>query len=314
MNFQKYKDILRDFGRKRAIEFEIFKEDYSERNPPPVNKKVYPSIKFWLALFCGISAVGASGLRVYDRFFQVAQTSGAGLTISILEAMFGVGAINIAIVAMSFAVAYMKRKMSDRSLMAGLITAVGISLIAGLGQSFAGLGMAQLMGGFDWVLAIALSALTALEYLSGDLMGVEWVLFETEKKSSRELYEKENRVWLTHARANIGAWKSQLVAWASEQGVDMDDVSEQNELDERIPQNRAKSSKNTVIHRQLFDEIYNTTNELPGVIQTAELLADKLIQAGELPPEGKERFVKDKKGSISTSRKRWMLEKGLTKY
>ena len=226
MNFQKYKGILEDFGKKREIEFEVFLKDYSERNPPPINKNVYPSIKFWLALFCGISAVGASGLRVYDRFFQVAQTSGAGLTISTLEAMFGVGAINIAIVAMSFAVAYIKRRMSDKSLMAGLITAVGISLIAGLGQSFAGLGMAQVM----WVLAIALSALTALEYLSGDLMGVEWVLFETEKKSSKELYEKEKKIWLTHARANIGAWKSQLVAWASEQGVNMDDVSEQNEL------------------------------------------------------------------------------------
>ena len=310
-DFTNYKKALKDFSNKRNMEFDEFLDDYKKRNYPPLLHRIFPSIKFWLALFSGVCAVMASGLRVYDRFFQVAQQSGAQLWLSVGEAFFGVGAVNIALVAMSFAVAYTKKKMSNTSLTIGLITTVGISLVAGLGQSFSGLKMVGVMGFFDWILAISLAALTALEYLSGDLMGCEYVSYEQEKKEVEKKYSEEYKHWLSAARANFPSWKAQFVNWCNEQGIKTDDVSKQDEQLVLEKQTRSRSSHNANIIRRLLNKLYSETNELPGVIQIASLLANELVESGRISQEDVQKFVEKKKGYVSQVRRDWINEKGL---
>ena len=231
--FDEHKRRLDSYTNHRELEFDVFLEDYKKRNPPPLKTIIDPkfpklSLKFWLALISGICAVGASGLRVYDIVYRVAYASSKNSVLAGWESVLALGAVNIGLVALAFTFAYVKRKVSDNSLFAGLIVAATISLIAGFGQSLAGLQGSQNVNIanqiVDWILAISLAMITALEWVSGDMAGVEMVLYETRKAEAmrehdKETYQETNKYqaeykeWLKVARAQFPNWKMQFSNW-----------------------------------------------------------------------------------------------------
>jgi hypothetical protein len=198
--------------------------------------------------------------------------------------------------------------MSKTSMWAGLITSVGISFVAGLGQSFAGLNMAQLTAGFDWVLAIFLSALTALEYFAGDLMGAEWVLLEKTRDDTTKAY----MFWLANARKGLGIWKAQFASWAKAEGITINDGEGQSILNIKDDKPKVRTSNNADAIRQLLNELYNKNpSEIPTVAQTTALLAERLVGMGKLSQENVPNFIERKKSYVSSVRKGWIKEKNL---
>lgn len=343
-NFKEYKNSLKDFGNERDVEFDSFLEDFAKRNPPPEKKETWPSLKFWLSLFTGVSAVMASGLRTYDRFYQVASVSGAEGWLSRTEAFFGVGAVNLSLVVMAFAVAYHKRKISSNSLLVGLITSIGISFIAGLGQSFYGLKMTEVTSGFDWLLAIALASLTALEYLSGDLLGVEFVNFEEMRETNKLENEQNEKKWMQIARQQFPNWKLQFTNWYNKQNglppvkrnkaetnkqtnKPENEDSEKTQTNQKENTNKPENNKqykqtntnsekqtknnNKQFIKQVCSDLFAKTGNIPTVTEIGNVLANMMIEANTLDPANKTVFIAKKKGYISPVRKEWLIENNL---
>lgn len=320
-NYDQYKNKLKSFVEKDKIEFEQFLDDYKSKLPEPIKNITWPNIKFWLALVGGLSAVAVSGFRIYDRFFSVASKSGATDQLSVAEAIAGVGAVNIVLLALSFARAYNNKKMSEESLTWGLIVAGGISAVAGLGQSFHGLGIESITGFFDLILAFTLAAVTLLEWLMGDLLGVEYNHFIEDKTQNNKSYEDEYKKWYTTARQQFGAWKARFMAWdEKQQKIEKIDESSR-ENDEQI--NKQKNvNKNPREYTKaaeivyLIKKVYEEQNQLPTVTQIVKMLAEQKVQQKEINVADMGKFISDKKGSVSQQIKRWS-EKNIdvkTKY
>jgi hypothetical protein len=309
-NQEEYKKRLESFVDKNDLEFEMYKKAFEEKNPKPIKYIYKMNMKFYLALVSGLSAATLSGLRIFDRFYQVAFNAGGNANLSLFEALAGIGAVNITILALSFGVAYTKKKMSERSMNIGLWVAVAISAIAGLGQSFYGLKMDSIVQAFDWILAISLASVTALEYLSGDMLGVEFYTYEHNNRESEVQYILDYKHWLSEARKQFPNWKMQFTNWDNKQLQEEQELhnNENNlisshEQKEKVHTPREYSKASEII--QLLDDTYQSSGELPSVTQIVNLWADQKVQSGEISSDELQKFVNDKKGYVSVQLNKW---------
>jgi hypothetical protein len=306
MNFADYKDKLDEFVNKGTAEFEAFLEYWRDKNPEPVKRTAQFSILFWLAVVAATSAATVSGFRIFDRFYQVAFVTSGNVTFSTLEALFGIGAVNVTLIALSFGFAYQKRKHNQSSLIVGLCVAVAISFIAGLGQSFQGLGMKDIVSGFDWILAVALAFVTALEYLSGDLAGVEYVRYEDEKLVCEREYRDEHKKWLAAAKGQFGLFMANFKKF-SEQDTGSREVSEQPSRSRQVSVN-----KEDII--AVLEKHYEQNKMYLGVSDVTRELACSLykLDMNNLTDEDEQKvraFTQSKKGNVSQVRNNWIAEK-----
>ena len=211
------RENVKDYLEKEDVEFNGSLQEYARKNPEPKKPIVLPSLIFWFGLISAIAAMGTSGLRVFDRFYQVALLSGGAIWLANLEAIFGVIAVNFTLLAMAFFIAYKKGRIDNGPTTIALIISVFISLTAGLGQSFFGLKMTQATSAFDWVLAFALGGgITGLEYFSGSLLGIEYNLYVYDKEEKLKLFKEEHKLWLKGARGQFGGWVSRFHKFAGD--------------------------------------------------------------------------------------------------
>jgi hypothetical protein len=340
MGYQEYKDRLLEFTQKQDLEWEIYLHAFRVKNPEPVieqperkTAKLQPtevSVKFWLALFTACAAVGVSGMRVFDRFYQTSFVTSQNSTFATFEALFGVIAVNVGIIALSFAVAYTKRKMSENSMLFALVTAVTISLVAGLGQGFAGLKLNTVLTYFDWVLAVVLAAVTAIEYFSGDMLGVEWwsykheqftnrtnyeneqrtlnEQYELELRTNEQKYEHEHKEWLRTAKSQFGLWKANYEQWHKANYRTERTNSEQDNEPRPVRTNKPRTeSTNSSFVRDILEQHYEQTNELMSFSELMRTITNKANMTNEQAAE----FANSKKGYISEIRSKWAKERGL---
>jgi hypothetical protein len=303
------RESVKDYLEKEDIEFNGSLQEYSHKNPEPKKPTIFPSLIFWFGLICAIAAMGTSGLRVFDRFYQVAMLSGGAIWLANLEAIFGVVAVNFTLLSMAFFIAYKNRKMDNKAILIALVISVFISLTSGLGQSFYGLKMTEATGFFDWVLAFALGAgITGLEYFSGSLLGIEYNIYVYEKEEKLRAFREEHKLWLKGARGQFGGWVSRFHRFA---GDDSEEGTDDNFPAPYVPANKPRSSPNTDAIVNIIEQHYRETNELMRVTDIAKELSKQSIANGELSPNDVERFIAVKKGNISSIRKQWAKENNI---
>lgn len=313
MDFEKYKQSLKDFSNKGEIEWQEFLSFWESKNPAPEfvfnspKPNVFLGIKFWLTLLAAIGAGLLSAFRVGERFYSVALGASDNSFFAVGETISAIFAVNMTIFALAILVAYRKKKMSTNSQNIGLIVAIVISAVAGLGQAFKGLGLLDVVVFFDLVLAFVMGVgVTALEYLTGDMLGVEIVTHQDNKKVSEQEYRtsyddaydkylKEHKHWVTSAKSNFGSWRSNYERWNS--GNTKPELpSVVTHTNEQV--DRVENLTNRVF--ELMDEHYRNGNVL-GVTQLGRMLAPDVYGEEEIRD-----FVARKKGNISQVRRKWM--------
>ena len=299
------RENVKDYLEKEDVEFNGSLQEYARKNPEPKKPIVLPSLIFWFGLISAIAAMGTSGLRVFDRFYQVALLSGGAIWLANLEAIFGVIAVNFTLLAMAFFIAYKKGRIDNGPTTIALIISVFISLTAGLGQSFFGLKMTQATSAFDWVLAFALGGgITGLEYFSGSLLGIEYNLYVYDKEEKLKLFKEEHKLWLKGARGQFRGWVSGFHRFAGD-----DEENESPTPYTPATKRREKPNEDAIVN--IIENNYRATNELLGVTAIARKLAEQSINRGELSENGVNKFIAKKKGNISSIRKQWMRENNI---
>lgn len=335
LNFAEYKDKLEAFVSKQDVEWQYFLKAWSEKNPIPemkhiVLQEVEISPKFWMALVTAIAAVATSGFRIFDRLYQVAYNANPEGWVQVPEAVSGVVAVNVGLVALAFAVAYTNKKMSEDSMNIALWVCVGISAIAGLGQAVKGLNIEWAVSSIDVVLAFAISAITAIEYLSGDMLGVEFYLWQKEKQNAKETYrkeleeaeqeyEQEHKQWLSSAKAQFGAWKIQFENWNKQNSSDNPPTPVPPQPKEQKQTNGRTVRPNSDFTRTL-NELMEYEKRTSGKVLTFAELSRKLAELfveQNIPEQERDvlmrEFVQKKKSRISELRTRWINDTVSTK-
>jgi hypothetical protein len=344
MEFSAYQDRMREFTQKQDAEWETFLDFFRVANPEPQMREVYElsatkrevgiGIKFWLALASGIGALALSGFRVSERFFQVAGGSTANPFFSYGEAISGVLAVNVTIFALAIAYAYTAKKMSESSQYLGLGTAILISAVAGLGQAAKALGpeWAVTVSFFDLILAGVLGlGATALEYFSGDLLGVEIVLFlqdklsassefKTEQKqnldkyqaelsSAEQEYTEQHKAWVRLAKSQFGLWKANFLKWNEQ--VEQERSAKPN----TVQQVGSRSGSFAELVRSVLDNAYAQNQTVLFFSDLCSALASSVAEQQGVSEQNYEEFVRlfvqKKKAQVSELRTKWMKERGL---
>ena len=309
MGIKETKKNIDLFLSQEDMLFTACKTDVAKKNPPPEKEKIYPSIKFFMALIVGISIFVASGTRVFDRFYTTAFSSSQNATLANTESFSAVIGVNGSLIAMAFVIAYRNKKTSENSITWSLWIAGAISLFAGLGQSFNGLGITKATGFFDWMLAVILSGLTILEFLSGDIMGAEWVAFEKRKQETKKQFDEQYDKWLVGVRKQFGAWKARFMKWEDglETGSTFVPVHSETTLvrkqTKKQKQNKG-TQKNYIMN--LVQELFDGSQTVPSFTDVAERFANRL----EIGSNEFDDFVRSKKSSISQARTEWMKNNG----
>lgn len=344
MEFSQYQDRLREFTQKKDTEWEIYLDEFRKINPEPVLREVEQkvavkpnvqiNIKFWLALAAGLGALALSAFRVAERFFSVAGGYNEKINgfFSYGEAISAVLAVNVTIFALAIAYAYTTGKMSENSQTWGLGTAITISAVAGLGQAFKGLGAdwSGFVSVFDLVLAFVLGVgATALEYFSGDLLGVELVRFNSEKQNAWERYHAEqkqneteyteqvqlassefteqHKAWVRLAKQQFGLWMAQFGKW-NEQVEKERSVRSNLEPNNRTVRSREGTFSELV--RSTMHTAYQENNLVLPFSLLGTKLTEQLAMSGYSEQDATE-LVRKKKSQISELRTRWMQENNL---
>jgi len=151
------------------------------------------------------------------------------------------------------------------------------------------------MKGFDWVLAISLAGITALEWVSGDMMGVEMVQFEKLRKDAqdnfkresqfeKERYDSEYKLWLSNARKNMGLWKIQYEKWNennySESGGPEQPISE----NQTPSENNIQTPQNEISTLSKAEQCYYWVKKITegeGRLPTAKEVSEKKSPSAE---------------------------------
>jgi len=210
MKFNDYKEQIKSMGEKQDYEWEAFLKAHSKKNPAPSHNTPKPDVVFWASILAALASMTVSGLRVYDRFYQVAFQAGASADLANFEAIAAIIAVNVTVVVLSMAVAYKHNKHSMISIYVGLGIALIISVFAGLGQSFHGLKLTDLVQGVDFLLALSMTGITGLEYFTGEAIGTQYVVWLDAKKKFEAEYDYDYAEWLKLARRAFPTWMLQL--------------------------------------------------------------------------------------------------------
>lgn len=303
-------------ARKEEDDWQLYLKIYSIKTPKPKKKKFF-NWRFVLALVGAVGAVAFSAFRNSGSFFTIAERADLPDWAVWGEAISGVAAVNLLLVSLSLLLSYKKRNVSDFSMKVGVGIALLIGALAGLSQAFLGLEMDHWVGGINFCLAIAVGVgVTALEWLGGDMLGVELVRYEEFTKENEQAYQTELRTWESNARHGFGSWLANKERKLSTQTEPQTNVPIVRTTNRQTRTNSRTSNSESGIVR-LLEDTYANEQRLLGVSELAGMLANELglIKRDEHGTvtnydELKE-FVNQKKGYISQVRTRWANAKGV---
>ncbi len=179
--------------REAFLEFE---ETYNLIHPAP--KAALPrKFVFWFtgSILTAVSGVLLSAFRTGDAFWMAAVS--LNVVIRTFETIVAVIAVDGVIVWLAIRRAYMSNKQDGNATLYGLGMAIIISSLAGLFQSTNILANGQgevFVGVLRWLLVIFMGlGATVIAWLAGDILGVQLVQLDEERKQVEEHQAAANR-------------------------------------------------------------------------------------------------------------------------
>jgi len=288
-------------------DWQRFLKVFSKKNHPPVLPNINLSWRFWLTLIGSVGAIALSAFRTSSQFYIVASQSSQEPLFVWGETIAAVGAVNILLVSLATMNAYRTKKVSDFSMTWGVVIAILISGLAGLGQAFRGLEITQLTEFFNWALAFAMGAgVTALEYFGGDMIGVELVRYELDKQTNKKTFDEQAHEWAANARKQFSGWVMRKTNKRSELHTEQTNKPSSNKQVRHQSSERSTNNSGEQTIRSYLDNAMTNEQRTLGVSELARLLAAN--EHPEYSNEQIEEFVRRTKGYISQVRKTWISE------
>lgn len=297
-----------ELSKQEEKDWQSYLHIYSIKNPIPKKSSII-NWKLGLVMIGAVGAVAFSAFRNSGAFFMMATRAGVPSWAITGEAVSGVAAVNILLVSLSILLSYKRRNVSDLSLYVGTGIVLLIGSLIGLSQSFSGVGQSGLVEGINFLLAISVGVgVTVLEWLGGDMIGVELVRYEESSKQREQTYQTELRTWEANARHGFGAWLANKERKLSKQ-IEQTNVPAHRTTNQqtRLQTNpRTSNSEQTIV--RLLDTVYSNEQRLLGVTELSKLVAN---EQGITNPDDERLFVDRKKGYVSQVRTRWIAQKGI---
>ena len=208
-------DLVSDVGNsdviaattKREIEaFGNFKQFYKTVFPYPtaaaVRVRDVLGWKIYAAIAQNVFAIALAAMRTADMFYRVAVSSSPVLATA--EAVAAVGAVEGGVVIFAAIRAEMQNRVNDEGikvhaaawqLWLGEILGIAISVVAGLGLTFNGLGNVQKFT-FSWWLGVIIGAGASLiAAISGEIIGSTLASLSNAGASAARAFKQEVAIW-----------------------------------------------------------------------------------------------------------------------
>ena len=320
-------DELEMYARRNVIELDTFLDhEYSQTNPKPEENKVRVPVELLGGILFGLSTAFASGLRVFDRFYTVAYASSLNATIALLESVFAVISINGAILLLPFIIRKAISSISNKqeaneeavnqwTLRISLGVAVFISFVAGLGQSVVGLSAgdisndaaASVVEGIDWILAFALSLLTALEYFFGDIISRFLNGYLEKRDAARDAHSSALKSWRASGKTQFKRWINQYDSMNEEEDGETQVKSSGRGVSKKSQKTKIMSFVNQMYEKNGKTSVPTFSDVMDAIIESS--IAKNRLENNESAIKA---FKKSKRGVISTARKQWMEDNGLS--
>lgn len=200
---------IREQAAQEAEAFQSFREKYAIQFPPPkMGRPEGLGLRFVGALVWAMSAVILAALRTIHVIYEAAELSGAGQFMSRVEAGAVLFAIEGGMVIAAVIRASHTKKYDPKLLGLGLFLMLGISTMAGLGQSFSivqGISQRFLLG-FQYVLSFTIGiGATLVTWVSGEIVGAQIARVLDSQDRVEERYEQDLQAW---NEALIAAWNA----------------------------------------------------------------------------------------------------------
>jgi len=188
-----------EISHKELEGFEAYRELYATKNPPPEVPSVYSfrdaGLLYYGKIITTVSAVLLAGFRTAEQFYLSA--SQENVTLGMVEAVLSVLAIEGLILFLAADRAKRRERLHPFLETAGIVMALGISLLAGLGQSIrlvSGLDE-TLLTNFTTALAFGLAFASFVAYIAGEILGQELVRIELRNREMQYDYKTSLSEW-----------------------------------------------------------------------------------------------------------------------
>lgn len=186
--------------------YQKFSVLYDDQNPPPEMDRAI-NLRDSGLIFIGkiitiIAGILLAGFRTAEQFYLAASFSG-NVWLSRSEAFLAVLAVEGTILFLSADKARKRGEIHTWVATAGILLAVGISLLAGLGQSIRlidGLSV-EWLNRFTTATAIGLSLASIVAWIGGEILGQEMAFVYIANENNRRKYEKAYAHWLDKKNA-----------------------------------------------------------------------------------------------------------------
>ena len=198
-------DVISATTQKEIAAFNNFELMYRRIFPYPeaaqVRMKEILGWKFWAAITQNIFAITLAAMRTADMFYRIAVSSSAVL--AVVEAIAAVGAVEGGIVIFAAIRAESQNRIADGEvrvhapvwqLWLGEALGILISVVAGLGLSFRGLGLDA--ANFNWWLSIIIGAgASFIAAISGEIIGSTLSGLSNAKAIADAKFKQEVTAW-----------------------------------------------------------------------------------------------------------------------
>jgi hypothetical protein len=202
-------ELIQNSTEAEIAAFESFQAKYFKMFPQP--EKVSVTLKdligwqFWMAIIQGVFAIALAAMRTSDMFYKIAVSSSRFLATA--EAIAAVGAIEGGIVVFASLRAEMQNRKTtgnaeeDRRLnlkasvwrlLMGEFLGLAVSIVAGLGLSFAGLGV-PVQGFTQWLAIIVGAGASIIAGISGDVIGTLLSRLSTARDLAAQQYKIDQK-------------------------------------------------------------------------------------------------------------------------
>lgn len=195
--------MLHGAAEAEIAAFEDFRSKFTFQVPPPVQASVRLTEQigwqFILILIQALAAITLAAMRTAHMFYEIAATK--SLAMAYAEAAAAVLAIEGGIVVFAAIRAEAQNRTSGDALkvsVSRLLIGEGlgllISIVAGLGLSFTGLGLDA--GGFRWALALIIGiGASVVAAVSGDVLGAMLARLGNIRDQVAHEFKNEHRAW-----------------------------------------------------------------------------------------------------------------------
>lgn len=192
-------DIL-DINSQEFEVYQSYRQLYEAQHPQPEMKNeadwTDAGLIFKGKIITTVAAVLLAGFRTAEQFY-LAASNGDNLWLGWFEAILAVLAIEGLILFLAADKAKRRGEVHEWVSWIGIFIALGISLVAGLGQS---LNVVinldtQIAEWFTLALAVGLSLASLVAYIGGEIIGQELARIDAANDKNRDEYYKELESW-----------------------------------------------------------------------------------------------------------------------